>query len=302
MLTGLALRQGGEVYFAQVGVFTESAWTHLSRLGIVLTNFEHLTATGVVQGEYPDLTVTGGPIEVGFLRANSTGVGRPTAFTNNADIDNWTVRLNPPCTTIADCDDADPCATEACVSGVCQSATLACDDGDGCTIDACAAGTCTHTPLDCADDDACTTDTCVDGACGHPPIDCADADTCTFDACTDGTCTHTSIASEAVVESKIDALLSILRGPCAGEPLVKKFERKLTKKLKKARARLAAADAATRAALIAKFLAKSEALLAAADVLLSSAASRGLVSPACAAELKALLDSIRECAAGVTGG
>ena len=49
------------------------------------------------QGEYPDLTASGGPIEVGFLRANSTGAGHPTGFTNPALIDNWTVRLNPPC-------------------------------------------------------------------------------------------------------------------------------------------------------------------------------------------------------------
>jgi hypothetical protein len=107
------------------------------------------------------------------------------------------------------------------------------------------------------------------------------------------------IADIALVEGKVDALLAIVNGSCAGEPLVKKFGRKLKKKLKKARARLAAADATTRAALVEKLIGKSESLLAAADDLLASASAAGLVSPVCAAELDGLLDSVRACAAAV---
>jgi len=299
-LTGLGLRQGGQLYFVQVQVFTSSVWTHLARIGIILSNFEHLTADGVVQGVHPDLTASGGPIEVGFLRANSTGNGS-SGGTVLAEIDNWTVRLNPPCSSDAECDDGDPCGTEACVSGACRSTPLPCDDGDGCTIDACAAGACTHTVLVCDDTDACTTDSCTGGACANAPISCDDAEICTADQCVDGSCVHTSVSTEALVEGKIDELLAVARGTCAGEPLVKKFGKKLVKKLKKARAKLAAADAATRAALIAKLLQRSETLLAAADTLLTSAVASGLVGPACGAELKMLLDSIRECAAGVAG-
>ena len=299
VLTGLVVRQAGEVYFAQVEVFTATTWTHIVRKGIVATNFEHLTAGGVVQGEHPDLTAAGGPMEFGFLRANSTGAGRPTGFTNGALIDNWTVRLNPPCTSDPECDDLDPCGTEACVGGACQSTPLACGDGDACTIDACAAGVCTHAPVDCNDGDACTTDACGGGACQHAPVSCDDAEICTADQCVAGSCVHTVVSTEALVEGKIDDLLAVAQGTCAGEPVVRKFGKKLVKKLKKARAKLVAADAATRAALIAKLVEKSEKLLAAADGLLASAISNGLVGPACAAELKALLDSIRACAAGL---
>jgi hypothetical protein len=298
-LTGLVVRQGTEVYFVQVEVFISTAWSHVVRKAIVRTNFEHLVAGGAVQGEYPDLSENGAPIEVGFLRANSTGEGRPTGFTNGALIDNWKVKLNPPCTLDSECDDGDACATEACVGGACQSTPLPCDDGDACTLDGCAAGACIHPPLDCDDGDSCTSDTCGAGACQHAAVSCDDAEACTADQCVDGSCVHTLVSTEALVEGKIDELLGIARGSCAGEPLAGKFGKRLVKKLKKARAKVAAADAATRAALIAKLVAKAGTLLAAADTLLGSAIANGLVGPVCGAELTALLDSIRGCAEGL---
>jgi len=300
VLTGLAVRQGGQLYFAQVETATSEDWTRLVRKKILQTNFEHLTPDDVVQGEYPDFSASGEPIEVGFLRANSTGQGRPTGYANPALIDNWLVRVNPVCTEQLDCDDGDPCGVEACVAGNCESTPLQCADADDCTVDSCVAGTCINLPNDCNDGDACTIDNCAAGGeCQHAPVTCDDTDACTFDRCVGGACEHTTVSSAALVEAKINDLLAIAQGTCAGEPLVKKFGKKLVKKLKKARAKLAAADEATRAAAVAKLVAKSESLLAAADGLLTAAIANGLVGPACGAELKGFLDSIRSCAASL---
>jgi hypothetical protein len=298
VLTGLAVRQGGELYFAEVQVLTSESWTRVVRRKILQTNFAHLTPDGPVQGQYPDFSSAGAPIEVGFLRANSTGQGRATGFSNPALIDNWLVRVNPLCTEQADCDDGDSCGLEACVGGNCESTPLDCADADPCTLDTCAAGVCVNLVNDCNDGDACTTDNCTaGGVCQHAPVSCDDADTCTVDQCGGNGCEHTVVASTGLVEGRIDALLAIAEGTCAGEPLVKKFGKKLVKKLRKARGRIAAADAAARPAAIAKLVGKSEVLLAAADSLLAAASARGQVGPACAAELKAFLDSIRACAA-----
>ena len=300
VLTGLAVRQGGELYFAEVQVLESESWTRVVRRKILQTNFAHLTPDGPVQGQYPDFSSAGAPIEVGFLRANSTGQGRPTGFANPALIDNWLVRVNPLCTEQLDCEDGDSCGLEACVAGNCESTPRDCADADACTIDTCVAGSCVNLPNDCNDGDGCTTDNCTaGGVCQHAPLSCDDADTCTVDQCSGGSCEHTIVASTGLVEGRIDALLAIAEGTCAGEPLVKKFGKKLVKKLRKARGRIAAADVATRPAAIAKLIGKSEALLAAADAVLAAAVARGQVGPACAAELKSFLDSIRACAASL---
>jgi N-acetylneuraminic acid mutarotase len=105
----------------------------------------------------------------------------------------------PECTGNADCNDANPCTTDACVAGNCthtnNSATCA-SDGNSCTNDVCNAGTCTHSnnTAACADDgNVCTNDVCNAGACTHPSNTavCADdGDACTSDVCNAGTCTH----------------------------------------------------------------------------------------------------------------
>jgi len=177
VLTGLAVRQNGELYFAQAEIVMSDSWTHVVRKKILQTNFEHLTPGGVVQGEYPDFSSAGAPIEVGVLRANSTGQGRPTGYSTPALIDNWLVRVNPVCTEQLDCEDGDACGVEACVSGNCESTPLDCVDADDCTIDSCVAGTCIHAANDCSDGDACTVDNCTAGGeCQHAPVACDDAD------------------------------------------------------------------------------------------------------------------------------
>jgi len=70
-------------------------------------------------------------------------------------------------------------------SGGCVPAN--CDDGNPCTTDACeaATGTCTHTAVSCDDNQICTDDFCVQatGQCEHLPANCDDGNPCTIDSC-----------------------------------------------------------------------------------------------------------------------
>lgn len=299
-LTGLAIRQAGKVYYTQADIFTNPAWTRVEQLAIVPGNFAEITAAGPVQGSRPDFSASGGPLEVGFIRANSNGNGGG-AYSVTGDIDNWEVRLNPSCTMATDCDDGDACTTDACVSNVCSvTAIQSCDDGDACTTDTCRAGTCTSVPLVCDDGDGCTTDMCVAGSCQTTARDCDDGRTCTLDSCVTGTCRNTPHADEATVEAKISELLAIVKSrACAGDTLVRSLARKLQKKLKKARAVVAHADDATKAALIRRLLGQADTLIAAARSALEQAIARGQVSPGCGAALRGFLDEIAQCADGV---
>ncbi len=77
------------------------------------------------------------------------------------------------CSVAADCDDADPCTIDDCVSGSCVNDPVNCDDGDACTTDSCDSGTglCVNDPIGCDDGDPCTFDGCdsVTG-CYHDPV------------------------------------------------------------------------------------------------------------------------------------
>lgn len=299
-LTGLAVRQAGKVYYTQADVFTNPAWTRVEQLAIVPGNFAEITADGPVQGSRPDFSASGGPLEVGFIRANSNGNGGG-AYSVTGDIDNWEVRIAPPCSTATDCDDGDACTTDACVANKCTvTAVQSCDDGDACTTDTCRAGTCSSVPLVCDDGDGCTTDTCVAGACQTTVRDCDDGRTCTLDTCVTGSCVNNPRADEATVEAKIAELLAVVKSrACAGDTLVKSLARKLQKKLKKAKAAVAHADDATKAALVRRLLAQADTLIAAARRALDQAIGRGQVSPACGDALRAFLDEIALCADGV---
>ena len=64
------------------------------------------------------------------------------------------------CSVDADCDDGDPCTSNACTAGQCEykaSSGAVCNDGDACTgKDVCADGKCAGVPVVCDDNDACT--------------------------------------------------------------------------------------------------------------------------------------------------
>ena len=111
------------------------------------------------------------------------------------------------CKVPVDCDDDNPCTTEACLLGHCShtSNTTACaDDKNACTADICGAGVCTHPDnklcecqkdADCLDDkNICTDEHCNDAKkCEHNAntLPCADdKDSCTTDVCAAKVCTH----------------------------------------------------------------------------------------------------------------
>jgi hypothetical protein len=98
------------------------------------------------------------------------------------------------------CDDGDLCTVgDSCVGGVCSPGPAPdCDDGNPCTSDACAleTGSCVSSPisggLSCDDGDPCTTaSACDGGACAGVGEPCDDGHACTQDVCTGDACTHT---------------------------------------------------------------------------------------------------------------
>jgi hypothetical protein len=120
------------------------------------------------------------------------------------------------CARDADCDDHDPCTTDACVGGTCVSTPKTCDDGNACTLDACdpATGQCLYAEKTCDDGNPCTDNACdpstgclfppsaagtacPGGVCDGSgscvgcltPSDCPGQDTdCQKRTCTNGTC------------------------------------------------------------------------------------------------------------------
>ncbi|MBN1774676.1 MAG: hypothetical protein JXB32_25670 [Deltaproteobacteria bacterium] len=105
------------------------------------------------------------------------------------------------CTSAADCNDLDPCTTDACTGGHCVHGMApdgtSCNDGLYCTTpDTCASGVCGGAPRDCsASGDQCNVGRCDEGAdtCYADPrpngTACNDGLYCTNpDACTGGVC------------------------------------------------------------------------------------------------------------------
>ena len=92
---GPALRQGGLVYRAAtqpLGPMTD--WHPLSFPDLAADDFFQILPNGSVDtGQHPDFGPTGGLIELGFVRGNSTG-GAPV-LTRIGAIDNWEWRLCP---------------------------------------------------------------------------------------------------------------------------------------------------------------------------------------------------------------
>lgn len=118
------------------------------------------------------------------------------------------------CQNPGQCDDGNPCTTDACTGGFCANTPLgngaSCDDGNLCNgVRSCSGGVCQPptAPVVCNDSDVCTFDTCIPatGMCHTQAIagccndagDCNDADACTTDSCAvDHTCSHTAIVCD----------------------------------------------------------------------------------------------------------
>jgi hypothetical protein len=127
----------------------------------------------------------------------------------------WSFSSDAQCGLPTDCDDGDPCTTDACVAGVCSQTPIAnccetvddCDDGIWCTDDACNAGTCSHVDNTkaCDDGDPCTeNDLCAGGICSGSSIVCDDANACTADACVGGVCAYSFSPTPACCSVDVD--------------------------------------------------------------------------------------------------
>jgi hypothetical protein len=92
---GIAIRQGGVIYYGPSFLDTYS-WSTTTQPALTAANFDALPA-GV---QNPNFSNTGGAIEFGFYRANSTGVGS-FGYSTQGGIDNWsvTVTYNGPVAT-----------------------------------------------------------------------------------------------------------------------------------------------------------------------------------------------------------
>jgi hypothetical protein len=271
---GLALRQNGMVYIRQAGITPDRAWTRKESLAVSASGVVHLFGPATTDPmQLPDFSASGGPIEFGFYTANSTRGG--SGYVILTAYDNWSIRVNTTCSSTADCVYPDACLVGECQAGACRATTVPCDDGDACTTDACVAGACAFTPVGCDDGVSCTQDACAAGACVHDVG---------FDS----------------IDGAIDQLRAALStSPCADD-IPAKLRKKLDKKLKKAQAKLAGADAATKAQLIDKLVGRADSLLGLARTLLAGAQATGVVSPACATGLDSLLADAAGCVSALS--
>lgn len=271
--TGIALLQNGTIFVRRLGTTPERDWTRLSATGLTVDDFERLDGGQQVL----NFSSGGQPIRFGFFRANAHPSTGGTEGSQVVGIDNWRVALVPACASDANCDDADLCTTDACVANVCRRTALVCTDHDACTVDA-----------------------CVGGACSNTPLDCDDGASCTADACVAGVCLHDLSADARSVRDRIGTFITILeREPCNSQTPRINVIRKLGKRLRKARAKLDAADAAVRLPRITRLLDRAQDQIVLAADVLGRAEGAGHVTAACAADLRAFLEDVRLCVAGV---
>ena len=165
--------------------------------------------------------------------------------------------------TPLNCNDANPCTTDACdpVNGCIHTQlTGVCDDGNACTVgDECVNGAClgapTATATSCNDGDACNgVETCdaASGACVlGTPLNCDDGDGCTTDACDPVTgCANPTIDGFPGALCEIDVILDQLhasRPPTnhLGKLVSRRLITRLTKLSLRARAKVQLASRAS---------------------------------------------------------
>jgi hypothetical protein len=223
------------------GDTTVTAVTNVA--GAVPANFAFLD-----EGTYLDISTTatfdtsGGPIEVCVDYAIAGLVADPSTLrlmhlesgvwvniTSSLDVANgvicgltsslspFGVGIQTGCAVDSDCNDSNPCTTDACVASVCSNTPsdgASCDDGQFCNgADTCAGGTCSvHVGTPCGSacgvtcdeaTDVCGTscaggDACCAAGCGMTDPDCATcgnnategAEECDGGACCTPTCEH----------------------------------------------------------------------------------------------------------------
>jgi hypothetical protein len=135
MGTGPAMRQNGGVYVIVPFLITpEDSWTHKQLTGLSEANFVLMTGgePPVDPTQHPDFSASGGPIEFGFVRANSTGPGGG-GFERTGGIDNWSLSINRhPFTIVIDIKPgSDPNSINCNKMGVITVAILSTQTGKG---------------------------------------------------------------------------------------------------------------------------------------------------------------------------
>jgi hypothetical protein len=123
----------------------------------------------------------------------ATGAPCFTVTTDRGVWDRRVAEWHGGCETDADCNDVNPCTTDACDGGVCRH--VAVGDGTACDDGLCCGGVCRlpecDADADCADGSACTSDRCLSpgtcaAACEH--IAAVDGAACAGGACCGGVC------------------------------------------------------------------------------------------------------------------
>lgn len=93
--TGPAIRQAGDIYYAQgIGTGNLGVWVEIEWLGVEATDFARVDGSGVHDTQHPDFSAGGAPLEFGFVRANSQAPGFG-GYAKMGGIDNWSVTIVP---------------------------------------------------------------------------------------------------------------------------------------------------------------------------------------------------------------
>ncbi|NUN12058.1 MAG: hypothetical protein HUU55_00325 [Myxococcales bacterium] len=142
------------------------------------------------------LTYTGVPLGLHTLTAELvTAQGKP--FNTTTSRTTAILKVQIPCTTAAQCEDANSCSNASCIGSICRyglkTATCCQVDKDCPGKQVCNAGQCVECKADvnCVEGDICTADFCINGSCLHTATDgccttdsdCNDTNPCTIDTC-----------------------------------------------------------------------------------------------------------------------
>jgi len=98
-LTGCAIIQGGRIYLQRNPLLVMpysgfSNWQPNTASSLVAANFYELNNAGVLfSGSNPDFSTSGGVMQFGYYRANSSGNQTSGTFNSECGIDNWSVNI-----------------------------------------------------------------------------------------------------------------------------------------------------------------------------------------------------------------
>jgi hypothetical protein len=95
---GLALRQGGQIYFT-AGFLPAGAWESFQATGLTESDFSQCGPSTCPVSGNPDFSASGGSIDFGYVALNSLGGTNP-AFSTQVGADNWSVTIVPEPSTV----------------------------------------------------------------------------------------------------------------------------------------------------------------------------------------------------------